>query len=274
MPRAKKTAETEAAKPQATQVSEISIEQPRSYTVALEVAGPALIQNAFSQKAIEQMLRKHMGLTTQREKKVPRQCIEDATIRNTKGDVCIPVAAFKKGMLTASTLVKGLKKTHLRIALYVVGKSIPITYEATVPRMDMVRTSGISRAPDVRFRPMFENWKARLVLQHSDAIPVQTVVDLLNRAGQVGVCEWRPEKDGTFGTYKVVRHISAKKEIAEVMDACATPLTPLIIPPWAMDQEMEPEIMAKISGSAASHESPDEDEELHETPPEEEGNVA
>lgn len=263
-PKKKKIEKLEVEK---TAPTTISIEQPTSYRVALEIEGTApIIQNAFSQKSIEQMLRKHMGLNVQREKKVPRQCIEDATIRNIKGEVCIPVAAFKKGMLSASTLIKGLKKTQLRIALYVEGKAVPITFESEIPRMDMVRTSGVSRTPDVRFRPMFENWKARLIIQFADFIPVQTVVDLLNRAGRVGVCEWRPEKDGTFGTYKVVRHIEDVKEIAEVQDLCATPLTPLVIPPWAMDAELKPEVMAKIAGSSSNHEGDEEEEELTEAP--------
>lgn len=255
----------------ATPVSEISIEQPKTYLVALEIAGTApIIQNAFSQKAIEQMLRKHMGLNVQREKKVPRQCVEDATIRNIKGEVCIPVAGFKKGMLSASTLIKGLKKTQLRIALYVEGKSVPIKYNSMTPRMDMVRTSGVARTPDVRFRPMFDGWSARLVIQFADFIPVQTVVDLLNRAGQVGVCEWRPEKDGTFGTYKVVRHIDDKKEIAEVRDLCATPLVPLVIPPWAMDVELKPEVMAKIARGIENNETPEGEEEMVEVEQEQE----
>ena len=53
---------------------------------------------------------------------------------------------------------------------------------------------------------------------------MQTVVDLLGRAGRVGVGEWRPEKDGTFGTYNVVRHITDPKEIAEVRKQCAPAL--------------------------------------------------
>jgi len=258
------------------QSSSISIEQPRTDWIGLEVTGDVgsgLIQNAFCQKTIEQILRKHMGLTVQKEKKVPRQCIEDATIRNMKGEVCIPVAAFKKGMLTASTLIKGLKKTQLRIQLFIEGKSIPISYETMTPRMDMVRV-GPAKTPDVRFRPMFDGWKARLIINYSDVLPVQTVVDLLNRAGRVGVCEWRPEKDGTFGTYKVTRNITSAKEIAEVKDLCATPLTPLVIPPWAMDAELDAKILAKIAGSAESHENGvDEEEESVERPDDDEPEV-
>jgi hypothetical protein len=111
----------------------------------------------------------------------------------------------------------------------------------------MVRTSGPGRTPDVRFRPSFEGWRARLIIEFSDTIDVQSVVDLLNRAGRVGVGEWRPEKDGTNGTFIVSRHISNPKEIATVRDECSVPLVKLVIPEWALNAEMSPEILAKIA---------------------------
>ena len=225
----------------------VIIKQPEILVVALEVTGTAdLIQNKFSQKAIEQMLRKHMGLPNGVEKKVPAECIERATIRNEQGVVCVPVTAFKKAMLTASSSVKGLKKTQLRQQLFIEGNALPITYSRMVPRMDMVRTSGIGKTPDVRFRPAFQDWKARMIVQFCDSIPVQTVVDLLNRAGSVGVGEWRPEKDGSFGTFQVSRNIVDSKEIDEVRKACQSPIPALIIPEWAMTAELTPEILEKI----------------------------
>lgn len=240
----------------------VIIEQPKKMFVALEVTGTAsLIQNNFSQKTVEQMLRKHMGLAVQREAKKPRDCIESATIRNVKGVVCEPPTAFKKGMLTASTQIKGFKKTQLRTQMYVEGNSIPITYEATTPRMDMVRTSGMSRQPDVRFRPSFDGWKARLVIQFSDLLAVQTIVDLLNRAGDVGVGEWRPEKDGSFGTYQVTRNIDDPKEIAEVRAGCSVALVPLVIPEWALDAEISPELLRRIAaGEDEDEQEPEEGE--------------
>lgn len=223
------------------------IERAKVFSVCLEISGTApLIQNKFSQKAIEEMLKKHMGLSVEREKKIPSECVARATILNEDGRVCLPCTAFKKAMLTASAAVKGLKKTQLRSQLFVEGNSIPITFSRMVPRMDMVRTSGLSRTPDVRFRPMFEDWKARLILQFSEIMPVQTVVDLLSRAGSVGVGEWRPEKDGNFGTFEVTRNIVDKKEMEEIRKECRSQIPALIIPEWAMSAELTPEILEKI----------------------------
>lgn len=229
-------------------LSSLVIQQPTVLSVCLEIQGTApLIQNNFSQKSIEEMLRKHMGISTQREPKKPSECVRNATIFNTQGQVSVPPAGIKKSMLTASTQLKTFKKTQLRTAIYVRGGSIPITYARMVPRMDMVRTSGMARTPDVRFRPMFEEWKARVEIEFADTIGVQSVVDLLNRAGSVGLGEWRPEKDGSFGTFVVSRHIVDPAEIAEVREICAPELRGLTIPDWALEADLSPELLKRIA---------------------------
>lgn len=231
----------------AASAQSLVIEQPNILSVGVEVSGTAdLIQNKFSQKSVEQMLKSHMGISVQRERKKPREVLEEATVRNTDGLVALPPTAFKLAMISAASQIKGLKKTQLRIALFIQGNSIPVTYQETVPRMDITRTSGIGRTPDVRFRPSFQDWKARMIIQFADTLTVQTVVDLLNRAGQVGVGEWRPEKNGTFGTFKVTRHIDDPMELGEVGAQCAVPLIPLRIPEWALDMEIDPTVLKKI----------------------------
>jgi hypothetical protein len=223
------------------------IKQQDTFSVCLEIKGTAsYLQNKFSQKAIEEMLRKHMGLSNVREKKIPSECVERATIKNAAEVVCIPPTAIKKAMLTASANIKGLKKTQLRSSVFIEGGSIPIKYSQMIPQMDMVRTSGMGRTPDVRFRPRFEDWSARLIILFSEMIPVQTVVDLLHRSGNVGIGEWRPEKDGTYGTFVVSRSIEDSKEVAEVRNACKPIIPPLTIPEWALNAELTPEILARI----------------------------
>lgn len=236
---------------------------PRIQSIFVEIGGTAdMIQNRFSQKALEQMLRKHMGMAVERENKKPRQLIEEAKVVNTDGRVCVPSTAIKKAMLTASAQLKNLKKTQLRISFFVVGNSVPIVYESMEPRMDMVRTAGIGRTPDVRFRPAFKNWKARFEIQFSDNISMQAVMDLLYRAGQVGLCEWRPEKDGSFGTFKILRPVESQEERDEVRLWCAAPLEPLKIPDWAMDMEIDPVLLKKVFQAAESDGPPGELEEV------------
>jgi hypothetical protein len=52
--------------------------------------------------------------------------------------------------------------------------------------------------------------------------------------------------NGSFGTFRVVRHIHDPQEIGEIEAECAVPLVPLRIPDWALDAEISPEILQKI----------------------------
>ena len=69
-------------------------------------------------------------------------------------------------------------------------------------RKDPVNVQGNK---DLRFRPEFRNWKAELLVKFdADRVTVEQIANLLNHGGQtVGVGEWRPEKNGTFGTFQV-----------------------------------------------------------------------
>jgi hypothetical protein len=191
-----------------------------------------------------------MRMTVHREKKNPRECIERATPRNVEGRVSLPPTAFKKAMITAAGSVKALKMNRLRTQLFVVGQSVPIEYDKQVPRMDMVRTSGIGRTPDVRFRPQFDGWSASLIIQFDDTnLDVQTVLDLVQRAGHTGVGEFRPERNGNFGTFRIDRAITDQKEYAKVLATNLVPMVALQIPEWALDADIDPALLQKVMSS-------------------------
>jgi len=229
-----------------------AIAQPKKFIVGIEIQGTAtLIQNNFCQKTIEEMLRKHMGIAVQKQTKIPRECIENAIIKNINGVVCIPPVAIKQAMISASSQIKGMMKTRLKTQIYVIGQSVPIKFSRMEPRMDMVKTSGMTRVPDVRFRPEFHDWSARILIEYSEMLKAETVIDLLARAGDIGVGEWRPEKNGTHGTFRVIRALTSSKEIDEVTAACAVPLVSLRVPEWAMDQAIDLETMRKIAHGEA-----------------------
>jgi len=163
-------------------------------------------------------------------------------------------------MLTASSTMKlSVKQSQLMTMLFVVGQSVPITFDKLVPRMDMVRTSGIGRTPDVRFRPSFTGWKARVLLECGESLAAATVVDLLHRAGSVGIGEWRPEKSGTYGTFRVSRMIDAPAEAADVEAECSSPIPGWTIPEWALDAEIDMKLLKKLVGAdATGDEEPEE----------------
>lgn len=224
------------------------ISKHQEFLVGVEVAGADLIMHKFSQKSVEEMLRKHMGFTTEREPKRPRDLIERAVIRNTEDAICMPSICFKMAMLDASLPISGLITKRLKGQIWVQGGSIPIEYEKMIPRMDVVRLPNGN--PDVRFRPMFINWKARMLIGYNEALQVETIIDLLQRSGKLGVGEWRPSRNGTFGMFKVTRNITSKKELEEVREQCEPQVQPLVIPDWAMDVEIDDELMSKIANSS------------------------
>ena len=91
-----------------------------------------------------------------------------------------------------------------------------------------------------------------MMIQYNDAtLNVQSVADLLQRAGRLGVGEWRPSRDGSFGTFRISRVITSPTEIQEVYAECSVPLVGLTIPDWAMDLDIEPEILRKVFDDAA-----------------------
>lgn len=241
------------------------IERRKRFLVGLEVTGTApLIQHAFDEKTIWSMLRKHMGYSVERERKKPRELVERAKTKNTEGKICIPPQAFKAAMLTASMSIKSLKKTRLRTSIFVKGLSVPITFEHEDTRMDVVKTSGMNKQPDIRFRPQFDGWKARLIIEHADDLSVATVVDLLSRAGSVGVGEWRPERNGSFGTFEVSRQIISQEEVNEVLKECAVPLVTPRIPEWALDEVFDPEVLKKIAEDGGEGDEEEAEEESEE----------
>ena len=51
---------------------------------------------------------------------------------------------------------------------------------------------------------MYKRQAELLVKFDADRVTVEQIANLLNHGGQtVGVGEWRPEKNGTFGTFQV-----------------------------------------------------------------------
>ncbi len=133
---------------------------------------------------------------------------------NVDGRVCILPTAIKRAILLATQgLNKTLKKTTLRTQLFVLGQSVPITFTKE-------GTFHVSY-PTWYSRPRFDGWKARLRIEFDDALAARTVVELLCRAGSVGIGAWCPDKGGIYGTFEVVRHIVDTKEIAEVRRECA-----------------------------------------------------
>lgn len=162
-----------------------------------------LICHAWSVKAKKQMLDKQQKKArAKKEAKDPEQEVEDSLYKLPDGKFGFPAVAFKSAMVGACRFVEGVKMTEARGAFHVIGEMIPIDGEPT-PREDMVRLNGLTA--DIRYRGQFEQWRATLLIQfNSNIVSAEQIVNLLKLAGfGVGVGEWRPERNGSYGRFHV-----------------------------------------------------------------------
>lgn len=180
------------------------------------VGDSPLICHRWSEKAKKEILDKQMKKAkTAKEAKDPWMdfChslywLTEMPAKPTEKDVTkakfgFPTVAFKAAAVSACRDADGLRMTEARGRFHVDGEFVEI---AGTPKMreDMVRV-GMGTA-DIRFRGEFKEWSAVLrVSYNSSAISPEQIVNLLNIAGfGVGVGEWRAEKTGSFGRFRVV----------------------------------------------------------------------
>ena len=186
-----------------------------------------LVVHAWSDKARTMMLDKQKGIASKgKQHKNPVEDFKASLYRlpNNEG-FGLPATAIKSAAVTAANDVE-LKKTEMRRAFHVVGDLVkitappitePYTQEDTeyMPdivfehqhgasmRCDMVRLA-MSTA-DIRFRAQFPKWSVTFVVEYNTrVISKSQLVNLFNVAGfGVGLCEHRPEKNGSWGRFEV-----------------------------------------------------------------------
>lgn len=192
-----------------------------------------LIVHAWSEKARREMLDKQMKkAATGKAAKDPARDFEESMYRFGDGGYGFPSVGFKSSAVTAVTSVAGMTKIAARQSFHVIGEEIdtPGAFEGSLtttnlvrilggdPRMreDMVRV-GMGTA-DIRYRAEFWPWHAALLVRYNRAaLSEEQLLGLFNLAGfAVGVGEWRPERDGQNGRFRVATaaDIKAVKEAA------------------------------------------------------------
>ena len=177
--------------PQEVKLAGLAIEGLR-----LRLVGTSpLIVHKWSEKAKKQMLDKQMKRASQgKAAKDPDQDYRESLYIRDDGTYGFPAVAFKAAAVRAGTYCE-MKMVFLRGAFHVEGEP--------QRREDMVRV-GMGTA-DIRYRPEFPKWATELdVSYNSRALAAEQIVNLFEIAGfAVGVGEWRPEKDGQFGRFRV-----------------------------------------------------------------------
>ena len=120
--------------------------------------------------------------------------------------LALPSTAFKSAMMTAARDMDGLTGAGVGRNIYVQGSYIPI-YGIPKLRMDMVRSAGMNKTPDVRTRCTVPEWACRLTVRFAKPVMRERIVaNIVAAAGIIsGVGDFRNEKGkGSFGEYELV----------------------------------------------------------------------
>lgn len=182
---------------------QITLPALRIETLTLMLIGNSpLIVHAWSEKAKRQMLEKQMKKAKQaKEAKDPEADYEACFYRTETGGYGFPAIGVKAAMVSAARYVD-LKMTVMRGAFHIDAEMLPVIGEPR-PREDMVRV-GMGVA-DIRYRPEFVDWRIPVAIKfNASAISAEQIANLLNTAGfGVGIGEWRPERNGSYGRFHV-----------------------------------------------------------------------
>jgi hypothetical protein len=172
-------------------------------TVHFTLVGDSpLIVHAWSEKAKKQMLDKQMKRATKaREAKDPEADYEACFYRTEGGTYGFPAIGVKAAMVGACRFVD-MKMTEARGAFHIDSEMLELIGDPR-PREDMVKV-GIGTA-DIRYRPEFRTWRIPVALKfNAGVISAEQLANLLNVAGfAIGIGEWRPERNGSYGRFHV-----------------------------------------------------------------------
>lgn len=183
---------------------EIELPKLNIQTMTITLVGDSpLICHAWSSKAKKEMLDKQMKKAkTARAAKDPEEDYKESLYSHPDGGFGFPAVAFKSAAVDACSHIAGVSKVEARGAFHIIGDMVQI--EGTPqPREDMVRV-GMGTA-DIRYRGEFRDWKAAITVRfNANVLSAEQIVNLFNTGGfAIGVGEWRPQRDGSFGMFHV-----------------------------------------------------------------------
>lgn len=217
----------------------IKINPLKKVTTEITITGDTpLIVHAWSEKAKKEMLAAQQK--TKKDKKAmdvrdpfaefvnalywisekPREDTEEAFVEAIRNGAKFgfPVIAIKQAALSAAyragviANMTGMKSVFFLNAVDGGATSDGlelVTIETPEPpemQESMVRIGGINKTADLRYRPIFRNWKMRLKITLIDVgtFTLESIINAIEMGGLMnGIGEWRVERDGDFGRYHV-----------------------------------------------------------------------
>ncbi len=217
----------------------VEIKPMELQTVDVTIVGTTpLIIHAWSEKAKRQMLEKQQkkATKTKHEAKIPVNDFMAACYWLTEqpelGETDEQAeanfrAAIERGAKFAfpvtgikQSVIMGAKRggldvvaTELRGSFFLEGATeasttdmAEIISEPPTMREDMVKVGGMSKTADIRYRPQFDNWEIplRMTYNVNGKYSLEQLLNCFNVGGfACGIGEWRPERDGQMGMYRL-----------------------------------------------------------------------
>lgn len=210
--RRKAAAAKPAASEEVVQKVALTISAPNLRTALFPIKGIApLMTNHFSAKREQEMRSKMEQGSTARSKKQRdarnfEQDYQEAQYRSAEGWHGINASAFRCAAVDACRLV-GFKMTVAKLSIFIeadgrdVRDGTPLVRIYGKPVMDIRPARNTTGVIDLRSRPRFDEWTAKLRVQwDQDQFTQRDVANLIMRVGlQVGVGEGRPNSRDSVG---------------------------------------------------------------------------
>ena len=181
--------------------------------VTLEGDSPLLV-NRFSEKSKQQILDKQLKKAkTAKEAKDPMTLFKASLypIPGKRNKYGVPAGGVKKCAVSACKFVDGVPASRAQGSFHILaGPGNLVEIKGGKPQLDeqMVRVGPFGRrVADVRYRARFDTWSLSFIIQYNaNMISPGQLVNLFDNAGfAVGLCEYRPEKSGSYGMFHVSR---------------------------------------------------------------------
>ena len=203
---------TSKAKKPDPKVESVAIKPPNFKTAVIRIVGTSpYVQHAFSAKA-RAMIRANQesgGQSRSRKNREPKdfkKLYENAMHISVQGWHGIPAPAFRDAAISACRLV-GFKMTHAKLSLFIVpdgfdkGSGTPLVKIEGKPREHEAAVRLETGVVDIRVRPMWEKWSAKVKVRwDADQFSATDVVNLFARVGlQVGIGEGRADSPNSNG---------------------------------------------------------------------------
>lgn len=190
----------------------IEIPEIRLQRLVVTIEGQTpLITHRFGERARKQIEDKQQGAArTAKPPRDPEAEFRDSLYVVREGVYGFPAAGVKKALVYAGGRFADEQMTVLRGVVNVQGDLLPIRAPEPRMRADTVRIDG-GKTSSLAYRPEFWPWEIDVpVVFNATMLTEAKVLNLFQMAGfAIGIGDWRPEKNGTFGQFSIKEAVAA-----------------------------------------------------------------